>query len=104
MSPASRGTIQAQLGRSRRSTPPRTENKPRSRISSSARAASDERRRKREHLAKLHRFLSSRAPTHIVFGLDAPPDPDTDLGGSSSSVEHVPPEQLRSRDPCSVRR
>ena len=47
--------------------------------------AEDERRRKRERLAKLHRFLGSRVPAHLVLGLDAPPDPDPELDESSSS-------------------
>ncbi|OCH90044.1 hypothetical protein OBBRIDRAFT_804252 [Obba rivulosa] len=37
-------------------------------------AAEDERRRKRERLAKLHRFLGSRVPPHLVLGLDPADD------------------------------
>ncbi|KJA28609.1 hypothetical protein HYPSUDRAFT_74363 [Hypholoma sublateritium FD-334 SS-4] len=48
--------------------------------------ADDERRRKRERLAKLHRFLGSRVPAHLVLGLDAPPDADPDPDDSSSSA------------------
>ncbi|EMD32518.1 hypothetical protein CERSUDRAFT_99246 [Gelatoporia subvermispora B] len=36
--------------------------------------AEDERRRKRERLAKLHRFLGSRVPPHLVLGLDPADD------------------------------
>lgn len=35
-------------------------------------APEDERRRKRERLAKLHRFLGSRVPAHLVLGLEDP--------------------------------
>ena len=35
---------------------------------SSEQQAEDERRRKREKLAKLHRFLGSRVPPHLVLG------------------------------------
>ncbi|KAK2461494.1 hypothetical protein APHAL10511_005957 [Amanita phalloides] len=38
--------------------------------------AEEERRRKREKLAKLHRFLGSRVPASLVLGLD---DPDSSL-------------------------
>ncbi len=33
----------------------------------------EDRRKKRERLAKLHRFLGSRVPAHLVFGYDIPP-------------------------------
>ncbi|KAF8899151.1 hypothetical protein BD779DRAFT_1666870 [Infundibulicybe gibba] len=43
--------------------------------------AEEERRRRREKLAKLHRFLGSRVPTNLVLGFDIPlalpPLPDT---------------------------
>ncbi|KAI0718893.1 hypothetical protein C8T65DRAFT_68046 [Cerioporus squamosus] len=65
---------------------------------SSDQQAEDERRRKREKLAKLHRFLGSRVPPHLVLGpLDEgnplpPPapspfdrDPDNDDDGGDST-------------------
>lgn len=54
--------------------------------------AEDDRRRKRERLAKLHRFLGSRVPAHLVLGLDAPPphpDPDPDDSSSSAATRRV---------------
>ena len=56
--------------------------------------AEEERRRKREKLAKLHRFLGSRVPPHLVLGpLDegaplpppapSPRDPQDDEGGEA---------------------
>ncbi|KAF8665490.1 hypothetical protein AX16_000505 [Volvariella volvacea WC 439] len=40
--------------------------------------AEEDRRRKREKLAKLHRFLGSRVPADLVLGIDIPP-PDSML-------------------------
>lgn len=53
--------------------------------------AEDERRRKRERLAKLHRFLGSRVPTDLVLGfsdLDASLPP-TQAATESAKVEEV---------------
>ncbi|KAF8628266.1 hypothetical protein AX15_004035 [Amanita polypyramis BW_CC] len=49
--------------------------------------AEEERRRKREKLAKLHRFLGSQVPASLALGLD---DPDTTL----------PPERMSSLSGC----
>ncbi|KAA1471394.1 hypothetical protein DENSPDRAFT_113350 [Dentipellis sp. KUC8613] len=52
-------------------------------------SAEEDRRRKREKLAKLHRFLGSRVPAALVLGL---PDPDSSLppAAPSSAVEPFP--------------
>lgn len=51
--------------------------------------ADSERKRKRERLAKLHRFLGSRVPANLVFGIDdieaSLPPPTSSMGSSSES-------------------
>ena len=77
--------------------------------------AEDRRRRKRERLAKLHRFLGSCVPVHLVLGLvlglDALPDPDPELDESSGSsgnaqgvADVLAEQQLCSGDTRAVRR
>lgn len=53
--------------------------------------AEDERRRKRERLAKLHRFLGSRVPTNLVLGFSDPDAslPPTQAATGSAEVEEV---------------
>jgi len=46
--------------------------------------AEAERRRNREKLAKLHRFLGSRVPTNLVLGVD---DPLLSLASSSQEID-----------------
>ncbi|THH19682.1 hypothetical protein EW146_g1519 [Bondarzewia mesenterica] len=56
--------------------------------------AEDERRRKREKLAKLHRFLGSRVPPSLVLGLDGP---GASLPALPSSSD-LPPSDSSSTD------
>lgn len=48
--------------------------------------AEEERRRKREKLAKLHRFLGSKVPTSLVLGIDEPALPEPAEPASSPSA------------------
>lgn len=64
--------------------------------------AEDERRRKREKLAKLHRFLGSRVPAHLVIGsLESdslpPPAPNTSHDNMTDDLEIRRPRALRRR-------
>lgn len=63
-------------------------NSPPLEIMSLEESADNERRRKRERLAKLHRFLGSRVPANLVLGIDdveASLPPLTPMGSSSES-------------------
>lgn len=53
--------------------------------------AEDERRRKRERLAKLHRFLGSRVPTNLVLGFS---DPDASLPPMQAAMGSAEVEEV----------
>lgn len=53
--------------------------------------AEDERRRKRERLAKLHRFLGSRVPANLVLGFS---DPDASLPPTQAATESTEVEEV----------
>jgi hypothetical protein len=53
--------------------------------------AEDERRRKRERLAKLHRFLGSRVPANLVLGFF---DPDASLPPTQAATGSVEVEEV----------
>ncbi|EPT03477.1 hypothetical protein FOMPIDRAFT_1028747 [Fomitopsis schrenkii] len=67
--------------------------------------AEEDRRRKRERLAKLHRFLGSRVPAHLVLGpldeglplpLPASPSPQDDMCGEDADARKLRLRRRRS--------
>ncbi|KAI9511732.1 hypothetical protein F5148DRAFT_974712, partial [Russula earlei] len=60
------------------------------------RSPEEDRRRRREKIAKLHRFLGSRVPTSLVLGFSAADDTLPTLDPTASSVPKRHPDRRRS--------
>ena len=64
----------------------------------------DERRRRREKIAKLHRFLGSRVPTSLVLGLSDTDDALPALDPPISTISHRHPNRRRSSSAAEFKR